>query len=122
MHWVFAYRSSPAGPLFLAALTTVKVSGPVALFDAKTASSPGESGSGRRFASLQAASQPRQPTQRVVSTRTPLAPGRAWTEALAELGRPASPAAPATPAILKRVLLFSFIVAPLETKARNGDR
>src|SRR5512140_2049233 len=112
MHWVFAKRSSPWGELFFARLTTVKVSGPVARRAANTLSSPGETGSGSLFASLQAASQPRHPTHSVVSTRTPTAPGRGVAEARAVRDFTPRLAAPATPAILKRVLRLSFIVTP----------
>src|SRR5512145_1556151 len=89
MHCFFAKRPATSGILF----TTVKAVSDVSRRFSKTASSA--AGGGLRFASEHAASQARQPTQRVVSTSTPGEPACASAPPAADA--PAAPAA-ATPA------------------------
>ena len=85
--------------------------------DANTVSSPDFSGPARTFASAQAASQARQPMQRVVSTSTPRASGLATaTAADADRGAATSAAAPAA-LTLKNVRRLSLMTASLPRHA-----
>src|SRR5512138_2795058 len=81
MHCFLAKRWTPGA--FSVRFTTVKA---VSLVSRRVASASSPGGGGFPFASAQAASQARQPTHRVVSTRTPgesVAPPGASTDACA---------------------------------------
>src|SRR5512140_3336222 len=102
MHWRLTYRSSPFS--VAKRFTTVKVCVAVSRVWLNTASP--SAGAGSSLASAHAASHPRQPTQRVVSTRTP-GPSRLASAALASEVRRLAPAV--APAILKNPLRLTFM-------------
>src|SRR5512137_1714829 len=120
MHWRFTYLGAPSG--LSVRLTTVKHSGPVVRRAAKAFSSEG--GSGSLLASAQAASQPRQPTHSVVSTRTEVSSSPATgtrPAAWAGPGRETRAAVPVAPATFRKVRLPSFmVVSPGFTGSGNA--
>src|SRR5512145_1988810 len=119
MHWRFTNRSTPGS--FSKRLTTVKTCCSVSRVCSNTFSP--SAGGGSSLASAHAASQPRQPTQRVVSTRTP-GPSRTPcpSAARASVVRRLAPAV--APAILKNPLRVTFMAGsvPIVRCLAGGDQ
>src|SRR5512145_732836 len=111
MHWRFTNRSTPGS--FSKRLTTVKTCCSVSRVCSNTFSP--SAGGGSSLASAHAASQPRQPTQRVVSTRTP-GPSRTPcpSAARASVVRRLAPAV--APAILKNPLRVTFMAGSVSSR------
>src|SRR5574340_1197678 len=108
MHCFLAKRSTPGA--FSVRFTTVKTCSATSRRWPNTASP--SSGGGRWLASLQAASQARQPTHSVVSTSTP-GPSSTCADPEGDAAAAAAPAVPAvTAAILKNPLRPIFMWSP----------